>query len=157
MDTQSDRGVGAGAGVEGVEESEAALTARLHSVAQQQRGLVERLDDFASRVDGAAHDLVLNSGTVHGLTTNMMAELQFQDITRQMIEHVVGTLDDLGGQFTAVSGVLAGGQDAGAMAELEASMERIRSGYVMARQHQTHAEVTGAQFDSHGAPAIELF
>lgn len=154
MDGGSD---GGDAGAGGADDSDAALTDRLHTVARQQRGLVERLDTFASRVEGAARELVLDSGTVHGLTTTMMTELQFQDVTRQVIEHVATTLDELGEQFTAVSGVLAGRADDRSMAHLEAAMERIRSGYVMARQRETHAELTGAQGQDAQAPAVELF
>jgi len=142
---------------DGTARSDGDLTRRLEAVAQQQRSLVERLDTFTGRVDGATRQLVANSGTVHGLTTSMMAGLQFQDVTRQVIEHVVGTLDQLGHQLGDVAGVLEGRGDVDGLGDLEASMDRIRDGYVMDRQRQTHAEVTGAGPRAEAAPAIELF
>ena len=139
------------------DDTEEVLTDRLGAVAQQQRALVERLDTFTGRVDGAARQLVVNSGTVHALTTSMMGELQFQDVTRQVIENVVGALDQLGPQLTAVADVLAGRGDVEGIADLEAAMDRIRDGYVMHRQRVTHAQVTGSAVQADAAPAIELF
>jgi methyl-accepting chemotaxis protein len=137
--------------------SDEVLTRRLEAVAAQQRALVDRLDLFTGRVDGAARQLVVNSSTVHDLTTSMMGELQFQDVTRQVIEHVVGTLDQLGATLASVAGVLAGRGDVASIAELEAAMDRIRDGYVMHRQRMTHAQVTGAHVQTDAAPAVELF
>jgi methyl-accepting chemotaxis protein len=133
------------------------LTRRLAAVANQQRELVERMDTFTGRVDGSTRELVVNAGTVHDLTTTMMGELQFQDITRQVIEHVVGTLDQLGDQMTTVAAVLAGRGEVAALAGLEDALERIREGYVMEQQRLTHARVTGSEAEAGGAPAIELF
>jgi methyl-accepting chemotaxis protein len=140
------------------------LSGRLQLVAQQQREMIDGLETFTGQVERAAKELVVNSSTVHGLTTSMMAGLQFQDVTRQVIEHVVGSLDQLGGQLTAVAGVLAGRGDVEAMAELEASLDRIREGYVMEKQRMTHAAFTGATERSDAGqrsgavePAVELF
>jgi len=100
---------------------------------------------------------------VYGLTTSMMAGMQFQDVTRQVIEHVVNSLDDLGVQLGTVAEALAGRGDLSGLAELDAALERIQSGYVMERQRATHAH----QFSTSGAsgtaarpveaPEIELF
>ena len=149
--------VGSDDGSGGSGRSEDVLTRRLEAVAQQQRALVERLDTFTGRVDGATRQLVVNAGTVHGLTTSMMAGLQFQDITRQVVEHVVGTLDELGRQLGDVAAVLAGRGDADGLGELEAAMDRIRDGYVMHRQRLTHEQATGGRVTADAAPAVELF
>jgi len=142
---------GSGAG------SKAELTSRLEEVARQQRSLVERLDLFTGRVDAAARELVTASGTVHGLTTSMLGQLQFQDVTRQVVEHVVQTLDQLRDQFGAVAEVLGGHRDAGALVGLEAAVDGIRDGYVTSRQRSTHDQVIGAGAADEAAPAIELF
>ena len=147
----SGRPDGSGAG------SKAELTRRLEEVAQQQRALVERLDLFTGRVDGAARELVDASGTVHGLTTSMLGQLQFQDVTRQVVEHVVQTLDQLRDQFGAVAEVLGGRREADALVGLEAAVDGIRDGYVTSRQRSTHDEVVGVGAADEAAPAIELF
>jgi methyl-accepting chemotaxis protein len=141
----------------GGSETDEVLTQQLRAVATQQRDLIERLDTFTGRVETAAQELVTNSSTVHGLTTSMMGGLQFQDVTRQVIEHVVTSLDQLGTQFTALAGVLAGHGDVLAMEELGASLERINAGYVMQRQRMIHAEVTAGDWVAADEPLIELF
>ena len=140
-----------------------ALTRRLREVSEAQAELVERLETFTGRVEQASRELVSSSTTVYGLTTSMMAGMQFQDVTRQVIEHVVNSLDDLGVQLGTVAEALAGRGDLSGLAELDAALERIQSGYVMERQRATHAH----QFSTSGAsgtaarpveaPEIELF
>jgi methyl-accepting chemotaxis protein len=133
------------------------LTSQLQAVAIQQRDLVERLDTFTARVETAAQELVTNSSTVYGLTTSMMGGLQFQDVTRQVMEHVVASLDQLGIQFTAVAGVLAGQGDLEALEELGTSLDRIHAGYVMQKQRMIHADVTAEERRRDDGPLIELF
>jgi methyl-accepting chemotaxis protein len=139
------------------DEADDALTRRLQALASQQNQLIERLETCDGRIEEAVSELVTNSSTVHRLTTSMMAGLQFQDVTRQVIEHVVASLDQLGTQFTAVAEMLAGRGDIDAMAALESSLDRIREGYVMQKQRMTHAAVTGAEWSTGDEPAIELF
>jgi methyl-accepting chemotaxis protein len=160
MEDQAVEGV---AGSANAGERDALLTQRLQTVAEEQRDLVERLETFTGRVEQASRGLVASSATVHGLTSSMMAGLQFQDITRQVIEHVVASLDQLGTQFTAVAEVLAGRGDVEGMAALEDSLERVRSGYVMHQQRMVHAGVVersggaSAGRELVDGPAVELF
>jgi len=150
-DTDADADAGTDAGTDAV------LTRRLEVVAQQQRSLAGRLEQFTGRIDDTARQLVTDSATVHRLTTRMMGQLQFQDVTAQMIQHVVGTLQQLGTELTAVSGVLAGRRDIEEIAQLESAMDRIRDGYVMHRQRMTHAKVTGDPLLTDRTPGVELF
>jgi methyl-accepting chemotaxis protein len=139
------------------------LTRRLQAVAEEQQDLVDRLEDFTARVGQASRAIADSSATVHELTTAMMAAMQFQDVTRQVVEHVVASLDDLGGRFTAVAEVLHGRGDLTALAELDAAVDRIHQGYVSAQQRRVHAErVTPGAGPAPVAapaaePAIELF
>jgi methyl-accepting chemotaxis protein len=142
---------------EGKGATDEVLIRQLQAVATQQRDLIDRLDTFTGRVETAAQELVTNSSTVHGLTTSMMGGLQFQDVTRQVIEHVVTSLNQLGTQFTALTCVLAGRGDVTAMDELGASLERIHAGYVMQKQRMIHAEVTAGDRATDHEPLIELF
>jgi methyl-accepting chemotaxis protein len=133
-------------------------TDRLKAVARQQQQLIERLGTFAGRVEQAARDQVTNSVTMHALTSSMMAEMQFQDITRQVIEHVTGSLGQLGAQFSGVADALADGDDVeGTATELEGCLNQIKTGYVMEKQRVTHAGVTGTTWAEDAGPAVELF
>jgi methyl-accepting chemotaxis protein len=139
------------------------LTGRLQSVAREQEALVDRLQTFTGRVEDASRAMVGSSSTVHGLTTSMMAGMQMQDVTRQVVEHVVASLDDLGVRFAAVAEVLAGREDVAALADLGAALDRIHAGYVSQQQRLTHSEratssaVGAAAGGAAPEPRIELF
>ena len=111
--------------------------------------------DFTGRVEGASRELVTSAATVYGLTTSMMAGMQFQDVTRQVIEHVVGSLDDLCVQLAAVAEVLAGRGDVTALAELDAALSRIQRGYVTERQRATHAHQFAQEGAAGGSAAVD--
>jgi methyl-accepting chemotaxis protein len=144
----------------GSRDPDAALTRRLQAVAHQQHDLVHRMEKFTGGVEAASQELVASAATMHSLTTSMMAGLQFQDITRQVIEHVVSSLDGLWEQFTLLASALAEQGDVAGLAQLEASLDKIQRGYVMEKQRLTHAQVTGTALDA-GAesdgPTVELF
>ena len=146
----------------------------VHDTVAQLREVAVRLQDGA-RAGGAAPEdversaaaLLLGCTTVVELATSMMAGLQFQDVTRQVVEHVVGALDALGERFTGVAAALTQPSDAGdgsatearaltELAQLGASLDRLQSGYVMQRQRSTHAEVLGDAFVDDD-PDIDLF
>lgn len=152
-DGLADQG-GDGAGIHDV-------ASRLQHVADEQREMVTRLDTTTERVRMAVHELATHSASVHELTTSMTAGMQFQDITRQSVEHVVDALSHLGEQFGAFVAVLTGNGDASRLAELGDTMERLRENYVSHHQRAVHHAVAG---DSDGGPpvvdnepAIELF
>ncbi len=117
-------------------------------------------------IPGEAHnagatvgELVSSCTKVTDLATSMMAGLQFQDSTRQVIEHVVAALDDLGERFTSVGQALAEPgrrHELAQLAELERSLDQLRNGYVMQTQRATHADVLGSEFVVDDT-AIDLF
>lgn len=133
------------------------LSARLQAVAREQDALVDRLQTFTSRVEDASRLMVASSESVYGKTSAMMADLQFQDITRQSVEHVVRALADLGERLALVSSLLQGQGNADALAELEPVLDRIRAGYVSQAQRVTHAEVVGGGAPTSGTLDIEFF
>jgi methyl-accepting chemotaxis protein len=137
--------------------SDQGLIDRLQTIVAEQAALIDRLTSFTNQVDVASRELVAHSGTVHGLTTSMMGGLQFQDITRQVIEHVVTSMDLLGAQYTAVSDVLAGRATSESAAELAGSLDGIQDAYVMEKQRTIHADIVGAAVEVLSEPAIELF
>jgi len=136
------------------------VASRLQHVADEQREMVTRLDVSTERVRSAVHELATHSASVHDLTTSMTAGMQFQDITRQSVEHVVDALGHLGEQFGLFVSVLTGNGDASRLAELGDTMERLRENYVSHQQRAVHSAVSAggavtAVEDTE--PAIELF
>jgi surface antigen len=146
----------------------------VHDTAAQLRDVAVRLQGSAGAaaatpedVERSAEQLMLGCTAVAELATSMMAGLQFQDVTRQVVEHVVAALDALGERFTGVAAALtepADSADASAtetralteLTQLGASLDRLQSGYVMQRQRSTHAEVLGDAFVDDD-PDIDLF
>ena len=81
---------------------------------------------------------------------DLAASVQFQDVARQRLEHVAGAVDRVGEQVAAVADWLVGG---GVLTgSLQAEIERMYAGYVMARERQAHSDAGAAP-----VAVIELF
>ena len=163
-------GDGAGTGTTSV----SSLRARMDGITQDNRDVhrlfdeaLERLHTSASKVDDEASDLA-------GLTTDVLGAVQFQDITRQMVEQVQQALAGLGKRGTALGQLLDGTAaiDPADAASATASLDALCQGYVMQKQRDVHAATTGSPAPSDGrcspgrpgppaprkeAPAFELF
>ncbi len=82
--------------------------------------------------------------------------MQFQDVSRQQIEHVVHTLDMLGKHFTDVGTALSGAVGP-QWRPLSAQIEDFRDSHVMDAQRITHDAVLGVSGGREERPPIELF
>jgi methyl-accepting chemotaxis protein len=72
---------------------------------------------------------------------NAMASVQFQDVTRQQIGHVISALERLDGHTATLADVLERGQDVTrdeALTPLTRQLEQIFDAYVMEHQRDTH-------------------
>lgn len=93
---------------------------------------------------------------VHEDIVVALGHMQFQDISRQQIEHVGCALDRIVGHFAAVSAALQNGVQ-GQWPPLAESIEGLREHHVMQRQRTTHDAITGGRRADESRPAIELF
>jgi methyl-accepting chemotaxis protein len=82
--------------------------------------------------------------------------MQFQDVSRQQIEHVVHTLDMTGKHFTDV-GTAMSGSVGPKWRPLSEQIEAFRDSHVMDAQRVTHDAVLGVSGKREERPPIELF
>lgn len=143
---------------------------RLESLAQSQRSAAQTLADSGRGIEGAARSVATSVASLSGRTSEVLARAQFQDMTRQSVEGVVGSMDGLSSNLGTLRDHLAGTADSAALAALDDAVEALFASYVSARQRQVHG-IAGSAPDSAqtGAPhapaaavaapavAIELF
>ncbi|ABS03340.1 methyl-accepting chemotaxis protein [Kineococcus radiotolerans] len=125
------------------------IAAAQHETSAQLSASVEATREVAERIAGSVDALGERS-------TAALAQTQFQDVTRQSVQSVVGGLEQLGHQLGTVAGHLRGEAGAEALRALDDAVALLRSSYVSQRQRSVHARQDG------GAPVaatalVELF
>ncbi|GIM94104.1 methyl-accepting chemotaxis protein [Paractinoplanes toevensis] len=137
---------------------ETAMTRRLSGIADAQREMSEMVSSILQDTVQAAGQVEASSSALTTETTGALGHIQFQDISRQMLEHVLGALADVRRQSEDVVAYSEGALPADAVRERMISVDDLRARHVMGRQRTTHAASTGEQAaESEGAPMIELF
>ncbi len=119
----------------------------LHRIAEQLGALGESYERLTARERLLLETITANGARLGEMFMNALASVQFQDVTRQQIEHVVGALDRLNGQAVAIAELLERGQDdpeaATPLKPLAAQLDEVFSGYVMEHQRDTHHDSLG--------------
>lgn len=133
------------------------LTGRLQEIAETQRTLSGQLEASCAELGSVVETVASSTAELYSLTTSVVGDVQFQDMTRQVVEHVVTALGRLGEQVRALGGHLDGTAAGADLSGLGVSLEDLRSGYVMDRQRQAHAAATGSAVSASSGPSIELF
>ncbi|GIF18392.1 methyl-accepting chemotaxis protein [Actinoplanes tereljensis] len=106
----------------------------------------------------AAGQVEASSAALTGETTGAVAQIQFQDTSRQMLEHVLAAVADVRRQSADVVAYSEGTLPAEVVRERMISVDDLRTRHVMGRQRSTHAASTGERTgEPDGAPMIELF
>ncbi len=94
---------------------------------------------------------------VHEDIIKALGHIQFQDISRQHIDQVIKSLEELSEHFAEVNKVSETLPPIQPWTPLNQRIEAMRTGYVMNRQHEVHSTVTGHAVHSDNRPPIELF
>ncbi len=113
----------------------------------------DQLTAYLKEVIGAADG---QSKVVHDLILKAAANIQFQDIVRQQLEHVAAALTRLDQVNGALSGALRDLPDGAALTSVDAQLRDMMGSYVMHTQRRAHAEVTGQAVADRGDD-VELF
>jgi methyl-accepting chemotaxis protein len=90
---------------------------------------------------------------------DVLANIQFQDITRQQIEQVQNALTRLDNHVSQMVEMMRNKNFSNA-ATIKGNIDQMFEGYVMDAQRDVHASSMGGNFQSNGATAvkkIELF
>jgi methyl-accepting chemotaxis protein len=99
------------------------------------------------------------SQTLSSMFMDVLANIQFQDITRQQIEQVQNALTRLDNHVSQMVEMMRNKNFSNA-ATIKGNIDQMFEGYVMDAQRDVHASSMGGNFQSNGATAvkkIELF
>ncbi|XVV11388.1 methyl-accepting chemotaxis protein [Actinoplanes sp. CA-131856] len=134
-----------------------AMTRRLSGIAQAQREMSEMVAGILHDTVDAAQQVRQSSDALTVETTGAVGHVQFQDISRQMLEHVADAVSEVKRQVEDTIGYAEGGVPAEALTERAISADDLRSRHVMSRQRVTHGEKAGVTAAADDTPLIELF
>jgi methyl-accepting chemotaxis protein len=134
-----------------------AINDQLRSIAETQREMAGVLDRSVGETRVGVADVEEAARSLGDRTTAILAESQFQDITRQTVEGVVAALEDLRERLGVVADHLGGERDAVALRGLDDAMEALSASYRSHRERSVHSGATAGGGDAAGAPVIELF
>ncbi|MFI1989198.1 methyl-accepting chemotaxis protein [Actinoplanes sp. NPDC020271] len=140
-----------------VDDEDTAMTRRLGGIANAQREMSEMVTGILRDTIQAARQVQNSSDVLVSETTGAVGHVQFQDISRQMLEHVAEAVADVRRQAETVAGYARGEISGETVREGSINVEDLRSKHVMARQRFTHAAQTGTAEQDANEPLIELF
>ena len=130
---------------------------RLTSIETGQHELAETMDAVLADTVRATRQVTEVSRALSANTTGAVGEVQFQDIGRQLVEHVISAVEDVQQQADDVAAYASGRCTADEILERVRAVDDQRATHVMARQRETHAAVVGGANADNSLAAIELF
>lgn len=134
----------------------------LQSFALQLDGLGESCQEVTDHEIRVLAEIGACSEQLSQMFLNALSSVQFQDVTRQQIEQVIGALTRLDGHAVVLANRLdAPEQPQAEFESLTQHLDEIYGTYVMASQRESHDGALGAAVakpaKSEPLPAIELF
>lgn len=138
-------------------EVESAMTRRLAGIADAQQEMSKMVGGILQDTVHAAEQVEHSSDALTSETTGAVGHVQFQDICRQLLEHVSGAIGDVRRQSQDVLAYAEGAVPGDEVLGRVVDVDELRNRHVMGRQRVTHAESTGGRAAADTEPAIELF
>ena len=140
-------------------EEVAEENARLTSLRGQLLTLEELMRTIQNQVTVTVHGLRERGSCIEGMVMGAMGTIQFQDITRQKIEHVITILEALSSGMEEVERKVSEGDfDPDRIQEVVFNAESAFDGYVMEDQRRAHqAEIGSSHASAASLASIELF
>jgi methyl-accepting chemotaxis protein len=129
------------------------FSAQLNDLGKNYQEMTQHDAEMLAQIHGSSQQLA-------SMFMEALASVQFQDVTRQQIEQVIGALVRLNGHASLLADRLAALDDPNfELRPLSGHLEEIFASYVMASQRDTHhaAMNDGAAGKEKGGPKIELF
>ena len=128
------------------------------TIAQEIANLTEHLSRLVETQDRTVRDVAHQGEDVAGLVIGLLASLQFQDVTRQQIDHVVGSTLAIDRHNEALRAYLLGTGDARDVPQIQPILEAMFAAYVMDNQRAVHDSTLGVVSGmTSGGPLVELF
>jgi methyl-accepting chemotaxis protein len=133
------------------------INRRLASIEAAQRDLAATMDAVLADTVAATRQVNEISQALSANTISAVGEVQFQDIGRQLVEHVAAAVEDLRQQTDDVTAYASGRYTADEVMQRVLLVKDRDVTHVMKRQRDTHAAVTGHDSDDDDQATIELF
>lgn len=140
------------------EQTSAQETRSLEQLAGQLAELGNQHAASMQEFSAVLRHLSSSSGKLSEMIMEQLARMQFQDVVRQKIEHVIATMGRVSQHIRAVMEVVETPRlDAPSLTKL--TTEDLQKGYVTTEQRQIHAKVSGQTLTltNREQKAIELF
>jgi methyl-accepting chemotaxis protein len=133
-------------------------TQALEQFANQLTEMGERYAELVFREGDVLAKIDQTSSSLSKMFMEVMASIQFQDVTRQQVEHVMGALDRLAAHLVLLQEQLTDPDVEVPFKPLAAHLNEMFDGYVMDKQRNQHAQAIGNNAPSSGGGAkVELF
>ncbi|MCM4076061.1 methyl-accepting chemotaxis protein [Paractinoplanes hotanensis] len=140
-----------------LETADTAMTRRLSGIANAQRELSELVTGVLHNSMEALRDAEQSTGALTAETTGAVGHVQFQDIARQLLEHVSDAVGEVKQAAEDVIGYAEGSVPEETVRERAISVDSLRARHVMSRQRVTHGDHAGGAAAADDTPIIELF
>src|SRR5206468_13071663 len=114
--------------------TESAMTRRLAGIADAQQEMSRMVGGILQDTVNAAEQVEHSSDALTSETTGAVGHVQFQDICRQMLEHVAGAVADVRRQSEDLLGYADGAVPADQVLHRVIDVDELRSRHVMGRQ-----------------------
>jgi methyl-accepting chemotaxis protein len=137
--------------------NDTAMAKRLAHISDAQKEMSEMIGGVLQDTMRAAEQVGRSSDALTSETTGAVGYVQFQDICRQMLEHVAGAVGDVRRQTEDLLAYAEGSVSGDEVLSRLIDIEALRGRHVMGRQRLTHAQSTGAETVAAAEPVIELF
>jgi methyl-accepting chemotaxis protein len=135
-------------------------TTALEQFANQLTEMGERYAELVNRDGEVLAQINQTSSSLSSMFMEVMASIQFQDVTRQQVEHVLSALDRLNGHVALLRRQLAEPETRLQFKPLATHLNEMFDDYVMDQQRGQHIQALGgkaAASDAGGGPKVELF
>lgn len=129
---------------------------QVERIAEGLRGMnlaFQEVSDYLGDMSASTHRSMKK---VHEDIIIALGDLQFQDVSRQQVDHVVHIMTTMSGHFHEMAGNIKV-NDKPDWAPLESLIDQLRDMHVMHRQRAVHTAITGTPAITENRPAIELF
>jgi len=135
-------------------------TQALEQFANQLTEMGEHYADLVHRDGEVLAQINQTSSSLSSMFMEVMASIQFQDVTRQQVEHVLSALDRLNGHFAQLHRQLTEPASQVLFKPLATHLNEMFDGYVMDQQRGQHTRALGGKTpanDGGSRPKVELF
>ncbi|OYY93795.1 MAG: hypothetical protein B7Y41_10035 [Hydrogenophilales bacterium 28-61-23] len=132
-------------------------TRALEQFAHQLTDMGERYAELVNREGDILAQINQTSASLSTMFMEVMASIQFQDVTRQQVEHVMQALNRLEAHQAILLQQLSDPGTPVAFKPLAEHLNEMFDGYVMDRQRNQHSKALGTRAPASGGPKVELF